>query len=468
MLGGVIIASLPTLSASSHPLESTLKCALQEIADASARKYSCTFAIALRGEDSLQVSVGSGPDGAEAMFVWGSVTKMITGVSVLRAAHAGYFALDDPVAPILDPYFAAQGAANMTLEGLFGPLAKRVTVRQLATMTAGVPDYDTAKPNETDFSKSTDPFRAIVYRDPSKDWSPFDLLRVPWVAKGEMAFPPGTDKDYSSTNFVLLGLVLAATVGHGVSWDRFDQLAFRPPHAVASGLLNHSRFARHGAPSDYTSLDAFDRTSYNGHNASSLPGTSVRNVHGVFGGWTASDLVAPVMDVADLAFDIYGPQSDSSLVSAADIAMMVNKSQVWYGFATFLLNAFTGLPTDAPPPAVDYGTCYGHLGATYGWNSVAFFTPGTNISISVATNTETNEQAGPSDAYCLAYNRVRQILAGDPVHDCSYVASGYFGTCVCPGTKYKCEVSHDGNNNRRCVVSHFATQSYSECAKSCR
>ena len=65
----------------------------------------------------------------------------------------------------------------------------------------------------------------------------------------------------------------------------------------------------------------------------------------------------------------------------------------------------------------------------------------------MATNTETNEQAGPSDAYCLAYNRVRQLLAGgtDPVHDCSYVASGYFGTCVCPDTKYKCTEASDGS-----------------------
>jgi hypothetical protein len=56
----------------------------------------------------------------------------------------------------------------------------------------------------------------------------------------------------------------------------------------------------------------------------------------------------------------------------------------FYGFATFLLSEFTGMPTDTPPGVVDYGTCWGHLGATYGWNSVAFFTPGTNLSISVS------------------------------------------------------------------------------------
>lgn len=33
----------------------------------------------------------------------------------------------------------------------------------------------------------------------------------------------------------------------------------------------------------------------------------MKDVHGVFGGWTASDIVAPVQDIADLAYDIYGP-----------------------------------------------------------------------------------------------------------------------------------------------------------------
>ena len=58
----------------------------------------------------------------------------------------------------------------------------------------------------------------------------------------------------------------------------------------------------------------------------------------------------------------------------------------------------------------------------------------------------THTQAQPSDAYCVAYNRVRQLLerAKHPpshppskVEDCSYVASGYYGTCVCPDTYYR-------------------------------
>ena len=89
-------------------------------------------------------------------------------------------------------------------------------------------------------------------------------------------------------------------------------------------------------------------------------------VHGVFGGWTASDIVAPVQDIANLVMAIYGPPSELSLISQENITMMTDIKN-FYGFATFLLFDFTGQPTDGP---VDYGTCYGHLGATYGWNSL--------------------------------------------------------------------------------------------------
>ena len=45
-------------------------------------------------------------------------------------------------------------------------------------------------------------------------------------------------------------------------------------------------------------------------------------MHGVFGGWTASDIVAPVQDIADLAYDIYGPAE--ALVSRENVSMMVH------------------------------------------------------------------------------------------------------------------------------------------------
>ena len=67
-------------------------------------------------------------------YAWGSITKMVTGVSIIRLANEGHFHLDDHVAPILDAYFKSQGRGNMTMVGMFGPDAEHITIRQLATM----------------------------------------------------------------------------------------------------------------------------------------------------------------------------------------------------------------------------------------------------------------------------------------------------------------------------------------------
>ena len=138
--------------------------------------------------------------------------------------------------------------------------------------------------------------------------------------------------------------------------------------------LTHTLTLSHTQPTP-PAVTGYDRTSYNHQNASHFPGIDVSNVHGVFAGWTASDLVAPVADVADLAFAIYGPRSPLSVITPENITMMTNWSS-FYGFATFLLYDFTGQPADVPEGEPNYGVCWGHLGATYGWNSVVQFTPG--------------------------------------------------------------------------------------------
>ena len=69
---------------------------------------------------------------------------------------------------------------------------------------------------------------------------------------------PGTKQDYSSTNFVLLGLILAYHAGAD-SWDQYEQRSFLPP-AVAKELPS-VKYVRHGAPKDVTRLHGYDSPS---------------------------------------------------------------------------------------------------------------------------------------------------------------------------------------------------------------
>ena len=99
---------------------------------------------------------------------------------------------------------------------------------------------------------------ATIYANASEDFTPPLLLSVPWVATGALDWMPGTKQDYSSTNFVLLGLILAYHSGAD-SWDQYDQRSFLPP-AVAKELPS-VKYVRHGAPKDVTRLHGYDSPS---------------------------------------------------------------------------------------------------------------------------------------------------------------------------------------------------------------
>ena len=139
------------------------------------------------------------------------------------------------------------------------------------------------------------------------------------MATGKLDFTPGHSRHgfaYSSTNFILLGLILAERSG-AAGWEEFDQASFLPPD-VASELPS-VKYVRRGAPANVTRLTGYDRTSYNGHSAKSLPGVDVRDVHGVFGGWSASDYTSTVSDAATLAYEVYGPKH--RIIDAAHVAV---------------------------------------------------------------------------------------------------------------------------------------------------
>jgi CubicO group peptidase (beta-lactamase class C family) len=80
------------------------------------------------------------------------------------------------------------------------PDAERVTLRMLANMTAGYPDY---LPDEQ-FTKDT-------YADPFRQWTAEELIAI-GVGKPRL-FAPGTNWDYSHTNYVILGRAIERATG---------------------------------------------------------------------------------------------------------------------------------------------------------------------------------------------------------------------------------------------------------------
>lgn len=100
--------------------------------------------------------------------------------------------------------------------------------------------------------------------------------------------------------------------------------------------------------------------------------------------------------------------------------MYAESNLTGYGLATFNLTRMT--PHDV---------AYGHLGATYGYQSVVVYIPSLTMSVAIGTNIESDEQSQPADVFCSVYNTAKAILQGNPVPKCTYKRGYWSGGCKC-------------------------------------
>jgi D-alanyl-D-alanine carboxypeptidase len=119
---------------------------------------------------------GSSRMRADDRFRVGSVTKTYVAALVLQLVEAGKLGLDDPV--------------ERWLPGLL-PRGRSITVRHLLSHTAGLFDYVED---------------ARVFRDPTRRWDPAELVSLA-AAHPPVHSPPGRRFAYSSTNYLVLGLI---------------------------------------------------------------------------------------------------------------------------------------------------------------------------------------------------------------------------------------------------------------------
>ena len=137
---------------------------------------------------------------ADERFRIGSVTKTFVAALVLRLAEDGRLRLDDTV--------------ERWLPGLI-PGGRAITVRHLLSHTSGLFDY------------VEDP-RALG--DPERRWRPRELVSLAIAHPPERA-PPGRSFAYSSTNYLVLGLIVeeagGAPLGRQLRERLFQPLGLR-------------------------------------------------------------------------------------------------------------------------------------------------------------------------------------------------------------------------------------------------
>lgn len=125
-------------------------------------------------------------------FRIGSVTKTFTTAAVLQLASEGALSLDDPVQQWVPGYWA-------------GP-----TVAHLLGHSSGIASYN-----------------YIGSFDGSRAYTPVELVEWAWEREPELRFEPGSDWEYSNTNYVLLGLIIEAATG--TSYEAAVEARFTEP-----------------------------------------------------------------------------------------------------------------------------------------------------------------------------------------------------------------------------------------------
>ena len=161
---------------------------LAEEAMASGDLQAVILRVTVDGEEIVTAALGESMTGvpatADMHFRNGAVAISYMATILLQLVDEGVVGLDDPLASWLPDL----------------PDADQVTLRMLANMTAGYPDY----------VQNTE-FQLAFYADPFRQWTSQEQIAI--GLSTPRLFEPGTTWDYSHTNYVILGRALEAIIG---------------------------------------------------------------------------------------------------------------------------------------------------------------------------------------------------------------------------------------------------------------
>jgi D-alanyl-D-alanine carboxypeptidase len=137
----------------------------------------------------VSLDAGADPVTPDTLFQIGSITKSMTAATLLQLQSEGRLSLDDPLSKHLPEY----------------PGWKEVTLRQLLTMTSGIPGYDATDTMSADLGRYGQtrfytPATLVGFVDPAYPGAP----------------APTQGYDYSNTNYILAGMVISRVTGRPV------------------------------------------------------------------------------------------------------------------------------------------------------------------------------------------------------------------------------------------------------------
>lgn len=187
----------------------------------------------------------------------GSTVKTFTAVTLLLLQEEGKLDLDDKINRYLSDEY---------LEGLAN--AEQATVRQLLQHSSGIYNYIWHAG-----------FQTASLNDLIKVWKPEELLS--YARSQPAVFSPGTDVQYSNTNYILLGEIIES-IEQKPFYEVFEEKIFKPLN------LSYTRFAAEDPVPDgiirgyvdlYSNLNVVNATYYSGWDYYTADGGLIANAY---------------------------------------------------------------------------------------------------------------------------------------------------------------------------------------------
>ncbi|MET7689038.1 serine hydrolase domain-containing protein [Streptomyces sp. NPDC005483] len=285
----------------------------------------------------------------------GSETKTFTATALLKLVDDGRLGLDDPISDYV---------RNV-------PNGSHITLRHLAEMRSGLFPYT----DDADFQHD-------LLSDPKRSFTPQQVLAYGFRHKN--TFAPGTQFQYSNTNFVLLGLVVEKVSGQRLA-DFIEKRVLRPARLSHTLLPNRSEFPQphpHGYTDQTLSGAVTDSTDWNPSWA-----------------WAAGGMISDLRDLHRWA----------RIVATGTLLRPQTQAQ-----------RLTMLPTGHPGTSYglgifESGGWIGHNGSIPGYETVTVYLPSKKATLVLMINTDITYQ-GQEPSSLLA-RAITEIVTPDNVYD---------------------------------------------------
>lgn len=275
------------------------------------------------------------PDGH---FRIGSVSKTWLAVVVMQLVEKGTLSLDDPVTKWLSDDLTSK-IAN----------ADQATIRQLVTMTSGIPEY------------LNNDFYTAVGKDTTHTWTAEEVL--PYAYNLPASFAPGEGYEYCNTNYILLQLIVEAATKKPMHELMRDQI-FTPLKLENTYVQVQEK----GAPTVHSYED------FNGDGQLDDV-TDINDGAGLGDG-------ALISTTADLTTFYQGVFAHHTILSEKSVQEMIDvgKNENEYGIGLEVVEGNNGLQV-------------GHTGSVLGFTSAAYYLPDLDATVVILYGSQSLDNA---------------------------------------------------------------------------